>query len=215
MNKKKQAFTLIELLVVIVVIGILASMLMVGVSAARRQARTTQCKNNLKQLGFALNIYLQQESDGSLPKTAGTSASGSKDWCDVLRKPLGMGDWNDTIKLRDEFGGSNWNKYRVFDCPENNKPRGGLAFRFDYAYNTQLANNAGRGTWNISQCADVVALHDQQDGAPATPNVHACLGIHGGMDNFLFVDGRVETSDIYGTVDTAFPWNPDPNTQTP
>ncbi len=70
----QKAFTLIELLVVLVIIAILAALGFGAYSQVRMNARAAECASNLRQVGTALHLYLNDHK-GHFPGSTHT-----EDW---------------------------------------------------------------------------------------------------------------------------------------
>ena len=65
MKRPRCGFTLVELLVVIAIIGVLVSLLLPAVNAAREAARKAQCINNMRQIVLATSNY--ESAQGHFP----------------------------------------------------------------------------------------------------------------------------------------------------
>jgi len=73
---RRSGFTLIELLVVIAIIAILAAILFPVFAKAREKARQSSCASNIKQLGLAVQQYLQ-DYDETTPQAAINMGAGN------------------------------------------------------------------------------------------------------------------------------------------
>jgi prepilin-type N-terminal cleavage/methylation domain-containing protein len=74
MNVYRRGFTLVELLVVIAIIGALCSLLFGVLGPVRESARTSNCIGNLRQIGVAIRLYMDDYGDDE-PATGNPSSA--------------------------------------------------------------------------------------------------------------------------------------------
>jgi len=122
-GRRAAGFTLIELLVVIAIIALLAAILFPVFAQAREKARQSSCASNLKQLGVALSMYVQDHDERFM--SYGIFPAGHPDAGDV--QDWGKYYWpfqcEPYIKgFPTEFTGT---KSNIFVCPSapNDKPQ--------------------------------------------------------------------------------------------
>lgn len=139
---RRGGFTLIELLVSIGVITLLLVLLLPAIQQAREAARRMGCRNNLKQIGTALNSY--HDRYGSFPPSLVVNYKiyedgrwpwpyGSWSWHAFLLPELGMSSLYARINFNDDFC-SLYTEYNqltgrsipVFQCPSD--PNSGTIF---------------------------------------------------------------------------------------
>jgi len=116
-DKKDFAFTLVELLVVIAIIGILAALLLTAVSQAKGRALRIQCANNVRQLGQAMQEFVEDNHTYPLPWNHEKSYPDHLfSWVLTIQREL-SGIENSTNNSRNI-----WWHQGVWQCPSAIKP---------------------------------------------------------------------------------------------
>jgi len=132
------AFTLVELLVVIAIIGILIGMLLPAIQSVRESARSIVCRNNLRQVGLALQNY--HSSFMQFP-------AGVTGW-----RPFGS---NDTSKLNLAWS--------VFILPQLEQKNLYQQLDLTRAYDHPANQAAGSQLISIYQCPSATRVARQED----------------------------------------------------
>jgi prepilin-type processing-associated H-X9-DG protein/prepilin-type N-terminal cleavage/methylation domain-containing protein len=216
------AFTLVELLVVIGIIGLLVAILLPALGKAREQAQTLKCLSNLRQVGIAVQMYVNAQK-GYLPyptTTFGESALWFSAIDPYLTKVIGDDNRTGVAQTRSY---ATYKQCPIYDTFDGN--RSGAAqdttkeYSRTYKMNSMLRHNNPYGPAKITEVprsAEFVMLGDgvsmdqvgyisnQYDNGQFSMEVNNTTSggqtwpalRHRGGANILFVDGHASTINL-------------------
>jgi prepilin-type N-terminal cleavage/methylation domain-containing protein/prepilin-type processing-associated H-X9-DG protein len=113
-------FTLIELLVVISIIAVLMSVMMPALSKARSLAQSAVCKSQMKDIGLAFNMYVE-DNNRKVINTAGSTATAGGRWMQKLSDYMYQRRSNTGSDVGGSASEGGIYDFELFRCPIENR----------------------------------------------------------------------------------------------